>query len=351
MLDASSFGVVCVKVRTANDLKLIMDALTPELTLTQDLIINDKVLEEGKQLGLLGKEMVDSRMQLEQLISEAHNLDEQGRYDPVIDMSFLNMSSMKDSCSQIQKQMQKQEEDKRKQEQAQLQAELDEEDMREDKQLLEEAGDLSYKIPKREWDSQFVQDSSPQKVASGRPNLEAKTTEKRITRYMTAEPDDKGVVKVYIDDPDVANASKDNISVTFSMSTYTVRVASSPSLVLGPIECGVIDPEESSWRLSQGKRLTLSLVLSEAGKNNFQQKKRWEEFEAKVKAQKEKKKEEGDDVAEPPARPAPVAPAAPEGPPPMMPIDTPGASYRNLGLAGLVALLAVLIGLWLSSRQ
>eukprot|EP00439_Symbiodinium_sp_Y106_P073877 s1003_g14.t1 len=249
MLDASSFGVVCVKVRTANDLKLIMDALTPELILTQDLIINDKVLDEGKQLGLLGKEMVESRLQLEQLISEGYTLDH-GRYEPVIDLSFLNMSSMKDSCSQIRTQMQKQEEDKRKQDQAKLQAELDEEDTREDQQLLQEAGDLSYKVPAREWDGQFAQDSSPQKVASGL-KLEAKVTEQRITRYMTAEPDDKGVVKVYIDDPDVANASKESIHVSFSMSTYTVRVGTSPCLVLGPVDCGVIDQEASSWRLSK----------------------------------------------------------------------------------------------------
>ncbi|CAE7473865.1 ANKRD17 [Symbiodinium natans] len=349
MLDASSFGVVCVKVRTANDLKLIMDALTPELILTQDLIINDKVLDEGKQLGLLGKEMVESRLQLEQLISEGYTLDERGRYEPVIDLSFLNMSSMKDSCSQIQKQMRKQDEDKRKQEQAKLQAELDEEDTREDEQLLQEAGDLSYKVPTREWDNQFAQDDAPKKVAGNSPNLEAKITEKRITRYMTAEPDDKGVVKVYIDDPDVANASQESIHVTFSMSTYTVRITASPSLVLGPVDCGVIDPEASSWRLSKGKRLTLSLVLSEAGKINFQQKKRWEEFEAKVKAEKERKKQAGEDEAEPPARPVPVAPDAPEGPPPMMPIDTP-TSNRNLLIACFVALLAVLMGLWLSRR-
>jgi len=348
-LDASSFGVVCVKVRTANDLKLIMDALTPELILTQDLIINDKVLDEGKQLGLLGKEMVESRLQLEQLISEGYTLDH-GRYEPVIDLSFLNMSSMKDSCSQIRTQMQKQEEDKRKQEQAKLQAELDEEDTREDQQLLQEAGDLSYKVPAREWDSQFAQDSSPQKVASGL-KLEAKVTEQRITRYMTAEPDDKGVVKVYIDDPDVANASKESIHVSFSMSTYTVRVGTSPCLVLGPVDCGVIDQEASSWRLSKGKRLTLSLVLSEAGKLNFQQQKRWEEFEAKMKAEKERKKQAGEDAAEPPARPAPVAPDAPEGPPPMMPVDTPNVSNRNLLAACFVALVAVLLSLWLSSRR
>ncbi|CAE7641752.1 ANKRD17 [Symbiodinium necroappetens] len=172
--------------------------------------------------------MVESRLQLEQLISEGYTLDERGRYEPVIDLSFLNMSSMKDSCSQIRTQMQKQEEDKRKQEQAKLQAELDEEDTREDQQLLQEAGDLSYKVPTREWDSQFAQDNSPQKVADrGLCKLEAKVTEQRITRYMTAEPDDKGVVKVYIDDPDVANASKESIHVSFTMSTYTVRVGTS----------------------------------------------------------------------------------------------------------------------------
>ena len=34
--------------------------------------------------------------QLEQNIKENHRLDGQGRYEPAIDVSFLNMSSMKE---------------------------------------------------------------------------------------------------------------------------------------------------------------------------------------------------------------------------------------------------------------
>jgi len=330
-------------------LKFIMDALTPDLVLTTNLIINDKVLDEGKQLGLLGKEMIESRAQLERLIDEGHKLNERERFEPPIDLSFLNMSTMKDSCSQIKKQMQHQDEEKRKQEQARLQAEMEEEEIREDEQLLQEAGDLSYKVPARNWETPVAQDSSPQIVDRSGQRLEAKTTEQRITRYMTAEPDDKGIVKVYIDDPDVANASKDLISVSFSMKTYMVRVNTSPALILGPVECGVIDPEASSWRLSKGKRLTLSLVLSEAGRLNFQQQKRWEEIQAKMKAEKERRKEAGEDLAAPPAPRG--EPAAPEGPPPMMPVETDSAPSRSLLISCLVALLAVLVGLWLSTRR
>lgn len=149
---------------------------------------------------------------------------------------------------------------------------------------------------------------------------------------MTAEPDDRGVVKVYIDDPDVANASKESISVSFSMKTYTVRIKSSPPLVLGPVECDVIDPERSTWRLSPGKRLTLSLMLSEAGKINHKNKKRWDELEAKMKADKESG-----------IKPTPPEPV----------VQKPRANsdrYRSYVIAFLLALFAIGVGLVFAPR-
>ncbi|CAJ1349626.1 unnamed protein product [Effrenium voratum] len=334
---------VLVVGETTPSVEKLIPATRPvseELVLTKDLIINDKLLDEGKQLGLIGKEMVESLAQLEHHILEYHTLNDKGRYEPVIDLSFLNMSSMKDSCQQIKKQMQQKEESKRKEEQAEMQAKLEEEDLWESQQLLQEAGDLSYKIPKREWIAD-AQEATPTPLATASAVSSGKA-ERRITRYMTAEPDDRGIAKVYIDDPEVANAPRESIDVSFSMSTYAVRVRSTPPLVLGPVDCGVIDPEASSWRLSQGKRLTLSLMLSEAGKINQQNKKRWEEFQAKMKSEKESKNDAavGKEV-EADAHAAEMLPAA----------KPASERYRLHVMALLIALFAIGLGLWFAAPR
>ena len=45
------------------------------------------------------------------------------------------------------------------------------------------------------------------------------------------------------------------------MKSYTVRLKSKPPRVLGPVDCGVIDPERSSWRLTPClKALTIHLL-------------------------------------------------------------------------------------------
>eukprot|EP00913_Durusdinium_trenchii_P003350 g3100.t2 len=217
-------------VRKASELKLIVDNLNDEPRL--------------KGMGSLvrhwsfplGQELVESLPQLELKIKEKHLLNSQSRYEPPIDLSFLNMSCMKEN-----------------------------QDLRENEQLLQEAGDLSYKIPERDWVAPCQQEN--RKLSTKRGHVGCCQIIDRITRYMTAEPDDRGVVKVYIDDPDVANASKESISVSFSMKTYTVRIKSSPPLVLGPVECDVIDPERSTWRLSPGKRLTLRVASNPLRQN------------------------------------------------------------------------------------
>lgn len=304
MFDASNLGVVCVKIRKVS-------------------------------------EVVESLVELEAHIKEHHVLNGQGRYDPAIDLSFLNMSNMKDSCKQLKEQMRKQDEEKRRKEQEDLQAQMDEEDLRENQQLLQEAGDLSYKVPTRDWVAPNIQEEfHPKPLPSDEP-LKINKTERRITRYMTAEPDDKGIVKVYIDDPDVANASKENISVSFTMRTYTVRVKSSPPLLLGPVECDVIDPDRSTWRFSPGKRLTLSLMLSEAGKINQQNKKRWDELQAKMKAEKEEKGSSGSTAA------AKVEPKPAEH---RSSSNSLPDRYRAYVIAFILALFSIGYGLLLASR-
>lgn len=341
MFDASNLGVVCVKIRKVSELKLIIDNLNDDLVLKTDLLIGEKLLDEGKQMGLIGKEVVESLVQLEAHIKEHHVLNGQGRYDPAIDLSFLNMSNMKDSRKQLKEQMRKQDEEKRRKEQEDLQAQMDEEDLRENQQLLQEAGDLSYKVPTRDWVAPNIQEEfHPKPLPSDEP-LKINKTERRITRYMTAEPDDKGIVKVYIDDPDVANASKENISVSFSMRTYTVRVKSSPPLLLGPVECDVIDPDRSTWRFSPGKRLTLSLMLSEAGKINQQNKKRWDELQAKMKAEKEEKGSSGSTAA------AKVEPKPAEH---RSSSNSLPDRYRAYVIAFILALFSIGYGLLLASR-
>merc|ERR1712176_887127 len=75
---------------------------------------------------------------------------------------------------------------------------------------------------------------------------------------MMSEPDKKGIRKVYIEDPEVVSCDESCISVQFLQTSYVVRVETgSEPLVLGPVEVGHIDKQSSSWRLSQGKRLTL----------------------------------------------------------------------------------------------
>ena len=54
--------------------------------------------------------------------------------------------------------MQQQDEQKRRSEQTELQAQLDEEELRESLEVLKEVGELSYKVPSRDWSSPAVQE-------------------------------------------------------------------------------------------------------------------------------------------------------------------------------------------------
>merc|ERR1712032_333573 len=66
---------------------------------------------------------------------------------------------------------------------------------------------------------------------------------------------------VYIEQEEVVNCEASSISVEFLSTSYSIRVETVPEpLVLGPVECGQVDIRASSWRLSQGKRLTISVV-------------------------------------------------------------------------------------------
>eukprot|EP00930_Biecheleria_cincta_P059189 TRINITY_DN44943_c0_g1_i1.p1 TRINITY_DN44943_c0_g1~~TRINITY_DN44943_c0_g1_i1.p1 ORF type:complete len:360 (+),score=78.41 TRINITY_DN44943_c0_g1_i1:74-1153(+) len=306
MVDASAFGTCCVKVYTEKDMQLILDSMKSEedLCLTQDLIISDKVLDEGKSLALIGRTSVKNMKELKAEISAEHRLNERKRYEPPVDLAFVNMAAVSGSCDQIKAQLDQKDKDKRD-------AEASEEN--EEPEIEEEEpdpGEVSYKLPDREWvvpetaagdtregNHGYVKGGAPQRLEEaskmGPATAAGAITEKPITSYMTSEANSKGVVKVYIEDEGVIDCDKSKITVLFSMNSYHVRAHVQPStiLFLGPVECGVIDPDTSSWKLSPGKRLTISLVLSEAGKNEALQKQRWEAIQAKAKAKKEQAKD------------------------------------------------------------
>merc|ERR1712032_1106047 len=66
---------------------------------------------------------------------------------------------------------------------------------------------------------------------------------------------------VYIEQEEVVSCEASLISVEFLSSSYSARVETVPeALVLGPVECGQVDIRASSWKLSKGKRLTISVV-------------------------------------------------------------------------------------------
>merc|ERR1711924_120434 len=88
-----------------------------------------------------------------------------------------------------------------------------------------------------------------------RRNASQKKIIQNITKYMADETNDKkGTQKVYIEEDAVVNCEESCINVQFQETSYLVNVATgSATFVLGPVNCGHINPEKSSWRLSKGK--------------------------------------------------------------------------------------------------
>eukprot|EP00403_Amphidinium_massartii_P021561 CAMPEP_0178393334 /NCGR_PEP_ID=MMETSP0689_2-20121128/12132_1 /TAXON_ID=160604 /ORGANISM="Amphidinium massartii, Strain CS-259" /LENGTH=326 /DNA_ID=CAMNT_0020013919 /DNA_START=80 /DNA_END=1056 /DNA_ORIENTATION=- len=305
MVDASGLGTTVVYMRTEKDLTTIIKALKSEeeLVLTYDLIIDDKILDEGKTLCLLGKEMMKSITHLKVQIAQNHTLNDRGGFRPPVQLAFANMAGVGDSAKQITRQIKEKDEEKLAKERA---AE-EEADREEDRKLIEEAGDLSYSyaFKGRDWNApevaaaedtrrgneRFVSGGDPRKLAEVKPASSEGTSsklERMISKYMTAEPNAEGVQKVYIEDPEVIQCKKEDIQVTFSADFYNVRVnAPSAVLVLGPVNCGRIDHVASSWRLSPGKRLTLTLAATTETKTEARMKREWEEKQAKLKAAEE----------------------------------------------------------------
>jgi len=294
-------GTCVVYVYTEKDLNLIINTLKSEeeLVLLGDLIISDKILDEGKNLCLLGKEAIKSITHLRVMIAQSHTLNDRGGFRPPIQLAFANMSCVGDSAKAISQQI-KDKDDEKLAKEREAEEEADKE---EDRQIIESAGDLSYSyaFKGRDWQApedtaaedaragneRFVKGGEPQKLKE-EPKVaepvEAKV-EKRITKYMTAEPDAKGARKVYIEDPDVVQCNKADIEVSFSADFYSVRVnAPTAILVLGPVDCGRIDHVASTWRLSPGKRLTLTLASTSETQTEARMKRDWEEKQAKLKA-------------------------------------------------------------------
>ena len=112
-VDASGLGTVVVHVYTERDLELIIGAMKSEneLELTQDLIISDKILDEGKNLCLLGKESVKSITHLKVMIAENHKLTDRRGFRPPVQLAFANLSMVGESAGQITKQLKQKDED------------------------------------------------------------------------------------------------------------------------------------------------------------------------------------------------------------------------------------------------
>eukprot|EP00933_Yihiella_yeosuensis_P075813 TRINITY_DN8535_c2_g1_i5.p1 TRINITY_DN8535_c2_g1~~TRINITY_DN8535_c2_g1_i5.p1 ORF type:complete len:358 (+),score=89.35 TRINITY_DN8535_c2_g1_i5:102-1175(+) len=356
-MDFSAMGCRVVQINTTSQLELVLNCLGGEkdLKMKQDLTINEKLIEKGKTLTLVGKEMVTRTWQVEKEIKEKHCVTDEGEYVPPVDLAFVNMDVANQAIAGIAAA----EEQKKKQRLAEEQRELEEEDEQEDEEILKEAGDLSYKLQQRIWQAVETQVDDVRKdnehfVSGGAPKrLEVQEVSKKssepkerpISRYMTSDPDKKGVRKVYLEDPEVVSVEKESIEVSFSMNYYTVRVktANGP-MVLGPIDCGYICPEECSWRFSQGKRLTLTLAPTPAGKIEAERKEMLERMKAN--AQKPKPAQSGPPAsAESVSKAADLTAARPE------PEKTTKEDNITLYMGALVVLLAVLLALYRSSFQ
>merc|ERR1712048_147519 len=108
-------------------------------------------------------------------------------------------------------------------------------------------------------------------------------------------------------------------------------------MVLGPVDCGHIDPHESSWRFSSGKRLTITLAPTEARKAEGVMKRDWERKQAEAKAEAMKTAVETESAKED-VTPATYTHANP-------------ISHRALFAGGiLVAIVAMLAALFLVTK-
>mmetsp|Transcript_90168 Transcript_90168/g.254309 ORF Transcript_90168/g.254309 Transcript_90168/m.254309 type:complete len:322 (+) Transcript_90168:86-1051(+) len=274
MVDASSLGTACVTAYRTQDIEFILDAVAGEedLSLTRDLILRETILDEGRSLALVGEQVVKSVAEVRAELKRSHTWDDAGKYTPPVVLAFVQMSAMRTLCADLGAKMKDDDKIAREQEQAKLEA-AEYAELRLD--------EVRYSMKSKEWivpetvgedtrqgDERIVAGGAPRQLeADAKTVIRQRRPPQKITAFSTAEKNDKGIVKVYIEDQGVANADEARISVTFMADAYSVRVeppegdANAAALTLGPVTCGALEVEQSSWRLSKGKRLTISLAM------------------------------------------------------------------------------------------
>jgi hypothetical protein len=297
-MNADSLGIVCVTVRTVRDMDFIIKGSIDGKdgpVMNTYLIIDDKVLDEGKTLMMVGEKMVKTLDALQKELEASHTVyigkDGNQRYDPPVKLAFLDAKSTSDTVSNIAKNIGENEKKKKDKEMAELEAEYwaDTNDIQVPKG--------SYLVQTKEWTvpEGVKVDFTPQRLETEAkdapaPAAPGRPAPRKITRYATSEANARGARKVYIEEPEVVDCEEEQIEVRFRLDSYFVQVtlANGEQLCLGPCSCGLIDPAASSWKLSKGKRLTLSLEKDSKGERDRREyEKKKMEMIAKAQGEKE----------------------------------------------------------------
>jgi len=269
MVDATTFGTTIVKVYNRSGLDMILERMDDGegVLLLRDLTFDYEFLEEGRSLALVDKEGVDSKSQMHAVIKLQHEENEDGKFKPPLQFSFFQKSSVEKSVAAIAFNLG--ESQKKKEAQDWTNETFEEAGIGKNEKFQYAVGNKDWHIPEltgedgRQGDTRYVSGGAPKGLGSSAPiaTVAASPVIKKITKYMTGEKDEKKKVqKVYIEEEDIVNCEESRIHIEFKQTSYSVKVnSSSATYVLGPIECGHIIPSNSSWRLSKGKRLTISL--------------------------------------------------------------------------------------------
>jgi len=281
-------GTVCIRIKYKRDIDTLFDALGGEsgLELVKDLTLGDAdtmdLIDAQKTLMLVGKEAVDNAEQAREEIAKQHGLiGENGRFQKSVKLAFFNSAAVRSSVGSLADNIKQKDEEKKKKEKEDQEAE---EARKEAEQDAKDIGNLSYYPSKRDWvvpdtiqpdarleDERYVAGGSPKCLEASPANKisrdKTRPEWRPITKYMVGEADKLGNFKVYIEDPEVVNADKDNVKVEFRSQSYKVRVEvpGAEPLILGPVDCGQVDMRRSSWKVSAGKRMTISVVKADNG--------------------------------------------------------------------------------------
>eukprot|EP00445_Apocalathium_hangoei_P030409 CAMPEP_0203917712 /NCGR_PEP_ID=MMETSP0359-20131031/58298_1 /ASSEMBLY_ACC=CAM_ASM_000338 /TAXON_ID=268821 /ORGANISM="Scrippsiella Hangoei, Strain SHTV-5" /LENGTH=355 /DNA_ID=CAMNT_0050844665 /DNA_START=26 /DNA_END=1090 /DNA_ORIENTATION=- len=291
MVDASALGTVCMKIKHKRDMEYLFDALGGEggLELIKDLTIGDTenidMIDAGKSWAMVNDKVISSLEEGKEELKLAHGLiAENGRFQKTVKLAFFNMGAVQSSVGDLATKLKTQEEDKKKREAEEEEAERDRLEAEQDAKDI--GGNLSYYPTSRDWkvpeaNSDDIRTGNARIAAGGAPQVLEATEEKTIKRdktrptwrpianYMIGEPSKMGDFKVYIEEPEVVGADKALIFVDFKTKSYSVRVETGEEpLVLGPVACGQLDLKACSWRLSPGKRMTISLVKARTDARN-----------------------------------------------------------------------------------